>query len=209
MLGVIFIYFIFFYRTYNPFYLTLNDYELFKFQYYSKKGDKELKVLIPTSGIYFGYEGDSPFSFNWDYKDKNIVDKKTSMIIGRLNLETFARLHKEKKNLSELFRKPNMDNVFKIFDLLIPNTIEPGQISVAGDQSAVSVKEREGDKEVNLELTFPYNDDIILYKDIRKVPLNNKLKQALDQYFLRIYQSGKNISLIASKNNITAKLVKY
>jgi hypothetical protein len=197
----------FYYRTYNPFYLTLNDYELFKFQFYSKNADKELKVLIPTSGIYFGYEGNSPFLFDWDYNDKNVVDKKTSILIGRFNLKTLARLYKDKKKLSEFFCKPKMKDIVNIFDLLIQKTIEPGEISVAGDKSAVSIKEREGDKEISLELTLPYNNDIFLYKDIKKVPLNNKLRQAIDRYFAPIYQSGKNISIIASKNSINAKLL--
>ncbi len=60
-LASIFIYFLFFYRTYEAFSLILNDYDLFKFQFYSENVDKNIKVLIPTSGIYFGHKGDSPF----------------------------------------------------------------------------------------------------------------------------------------------------
>lgn len=209
-LGSIFIYFIFFYRTYNTFSLTLNDYDLFKFQFYNKNADNKIKVVIPTTGIYFEYEGDTPFYLDWDYKDKHLLDNKTRILCGSLNIDKVGELFKDRKLFSELIIEPKKEDIYKIlkiFNLLISKTIEPGEIRVTGDKSFISVKEAKGDKEIILELTFPNNCDIAIFKDLKKFPrFSIKQKKAFEQLYSTIYDKNKVISFIGT-NNIDVKIL--
>jgi len=204
-LGSIFIYFIFFYRTYNNFYLMLNDYDLFKYKYFSKTARNKIKVIIPTSGIYIGYEGDLPFSFNWDYKDKQLTDKKTRIRFANLNLKKYGELFKDKKISPELIPQLTKEDVYDIFNYVISKTIEPGEIKVAGDKSLVIIR---GEKEIIIELTIPCGIDIAIFKDMKKWPSFTKAqKYVFEQIYSPIYSQSKFISVIGTNHIFDAKIL--
>lgn len=202
-IGSIFIYFIFFYQTYNNFYLTLTDYDMYKFNYSKIDGNK-IKVIIPTSSIYIGQDGDSPFSFNWVYKDKQLLDNKASVNIANINLNQWMKLFKDKK-IIELLPQLHKDDIFKLFNFVISKTIEPGEIRVSGDKSLVIIK---GENDINLELTIPCNIDIFIFKDLRKWPYFTKTqKYFYEQAYSQIYSKGNFISIIAANHFFDAKIL--
>lgn len=209
VLGSIFIYFMFFYRTYNSFSLTLSDYDLFRFQFNTVNADKNVKVVIPTTGIFFGYESDFPFLIDWDYKDRDIVDKRTNILVGTLNIENWGEIFKDHKKLSELLRKPTKDVVNVIFNFLISKTIEPGEIRVAGDKSSVYLNELKGENEIIFEITLPINKDINIIKDIAKYPhITKKHKEIFEKAYTHLYHGKKILSVITFSDKIfDAKII--
>ncbi|MFZ0050750.1 MAG: hypothetical protein WAK96_03165, partial [Desulfobaccales bacterium] len=192
----ILLYFLFFYRTYNPFSLIVNDYDVLSFQYYNTNEDQNVTVQIPISSLLLKYEGELPFSFDWENSDKEFYDKNTCVFIAKYNIEKYSAIFQDKELFNKLFANPTKEDIKEIFNIYYTHHIKPGKISILGDPSVIFVS---GDKNLIIEMALPYAKHIGVYKDITRHPM---LTDEAKRIFGKIIGDNKILSFFIAKGNI-------